>query len=878
MTNDILEPLLGTCKLNPFFEILINPNTPDDLLVHFGMKHLETVKSGTFEEKLLIGRLYNAGFNRRELHETFKIDFKTMQSYGDALSSGDIDRINNLIFGQGARPKLLDFHKSYIRKKYRKYITIHGCHTTTKIHEELEYYFDLEISQESVRLIINDEKKRLEAEEEKKANLVKIQEEQIEPTANIKKVKGNSKSKSKSKSKKRKKPRKLKGKKKKKFKSIVKNRKREKRAINTKIRKRRNEKLKNIEKQKNLKNKALLNEHNQENSDGEKVENTWTFSQDSCLNETENSNLSPISKVTQYGFPLAIPNNKPTHLSHHLGILLTRMYIDKISQELPVEIDDDSKDLLRQWIAMILLNCKNIENGQKLNYNDLFSLIGKQITTADWQRNKLHEIASEELALNMLRENLKFVNGDYLDTFLYDPHSISYTGMLPILLGWLGGSHKTGKAYYQDFIHTVDGEPVFLNLDDNYYDMRTRFPENIKKLRTILSGDQNRVLTIIVDRAIYDLKYMVDLRENHNINIITWEKNYVKGQWDDTREDIKKMVIQRTRNYKEDTISYQIEYVKNEWSKDNSFAQYTLLLTKPNSKPIELSIICADKNRDAENVLYSILRRWLQENDFAFLIKLGINEITSYKYCSYESIADKLEDRDIKNKERAKLSAKRILKRNKLGALYVKINEIMDKKNDWLPQIEKSVEELTFKIELRKRNKTPYSNMQKERTKLKQKISAFNKKYEKDLVKYNLLIENLKTEINILGEQISSFPAEVSRLEELIKNKFKKLNFLPKTILDCVKTIARNIIYKLLSYFRPIYNNYRNDIVLLQELINASGTIVESKSDIKILLHPTRNYDKKTKNKIVCFLMQMSIEINEFYKNDKTYILDLYEK
>ena len=51
------------------------------------------------------------------------------------------------------------------------------------------------------------------------------------------------------------------------------------------------------------------------------------------------------------------------------------------------------------------------------------------------------------------------------------------------------------------------------------------------------------------------------------------------------------------------------------------------------------------------------MRRWLQENDFAFLIKLGINEITSYKHCSYESIADTLEDRNIKNKGRAKLSA-----------------------------------------------------------------------------------------------------------------------------------------------------------------------------------------------------------------------------
>ncbi len=173
MNNDILTPLLGLCKSNPLFEILINKECPNDLLVYFGTRHLETVKAGTYEEKFLIGRLFNAGFNRKVLQETFKIDFKTMQSYGDALSSGDINRVRNLIFGQGARPKLLEIHKIFIRKKYKKYISIFGCHTTSKIHKELEYFFELDISSEAVRLVINEEKEKLHKEQDVKEKLQK---------------------------------------------------------------------------------------------------------------------------------------------------------------------------------------------------------------------------------------------------------------------------------------------------------------------------------------------------------------------------------------------------------------------------------------------------------------------------------------------------------------------------------------------------------------------------------------------------------------------------------------------------------------------------------------------------------------------------------
>ena len=108
-----LHSLLGLDKSNPLFEILFNPEIPDELLVHFGMKFLEKVPRNSFPEKLLIARLFNAGFNRRNLRETFGYAIKTMRSWGEKLRSGDRDKISSIAEGQGTKKKLTNERKAY---------------------------------------------------------------------------------------------------------------------------------------------------------------------------------------------------------------------------------------------------------------------------------------------------------------------------------------------------------------------------------------------------------------------------------------------------------------------------------------------------------------------------------------------------------------------------------------------------------------------------------------------------------------------------------------------------------------------------------------------------------------------------------------------
>lgn len=870
MKSSILHPLLGSDKSNPLIEILIDPATPEELLVHFATRHLETVTANSFEEKLLIARLYNADFSRKRLQEVFGFDRKTMQSWGDALKSGKGARIQKIFFGQGPEPKIKPVHENFIRKKYHEFFPEHGCHTNAKIREELKDTFDLDVCYETIRPILVEEKEKMaesilaearEKEEELRWPVVKYSDE----SADADRISSL-------------------------FNPIVNS--------HSTVRER-SGKSENIQYAKKLEyplveytaefesadrvpprsNQAVNSQsiHNSTHRENpEKRENTCENGASLSRESSKKSNYSPSpGQVGLPDFPTVKKIIEQPFFCHHAGLVLCRLSIDKVSKNLR-----RGRDIVRQWISMILCGCKNIENGQKLDYGALEFLIGKQLWSSFRQRKKLRGVATEESVLGLLRENMVFLLADGLDTFLYDPHGVGYTGMLKTLLGWLGGAHKVGKAYYQDFIHTVDGAPVFLDIDDNYYDMRDRFIINVVKFRKILSGDRDRLLTFVVDRAIYDVEYMKTLREKHHIFIITWEKNYQKGQWREiSREQIRTFYIIRQKNKAEDSITYEVQYVRRRWDKEPSFSQFIILLKKPHSAPIELSVLCTDETRPDLDALKPILRRWLQEIDFIFLIKLGINEITSYKFFSYQEIADGLRDRNFENRERKKLCAERLKLQKKLGMELVKLENFLDEKESFANSSKARLNELNSEIAMLEKRNTSADKLQKskkERNKLKQKIRRFPKKEERFLNKNTDNCKRLREKIKEIEAAINLEPRELSRLQSMLEGEYRKLNFMPKAYLDCAKIFARNIIYEILKQFRPLYNNFRNDIVILRELIEAPGYIEETNTTITVYLYPPRRYPESVRAVIIRFLLKISYEINSTYKLDKTIVLDIY--
>ena len=98
-----LHPLLGIDKSNPLFEVFFDPEIPKNLLVHFGLRLLETVPADSFQEKLLIARLANAGYNQTKLHKAFGYDIKTIKRWGTLLRIGTTDALQKIASGQGGK-------------------------------------------------------------------------------------------------------------------------------------------------------------------------------------------------------------------------------------------------------------------------------------------------------------------------------------------------------------------------------------------------------------------------------------------------------------------------------------------------------------------------------------------------------------------------------------------------------------------------------------------------------------------------------------------------------------------------------------------------------------------------------------------------------
>ena len=76
--------------------------------------------------------------------------------------------------------------------------------------------------------------------------------------------------------------------------------------------------------------------------------------------------------------------------------------------------------------------------------------------------------------------------------------------------------------------------------------------------------------------------------------------------------------------------------------------------------------------------------------------------------------------------------------------------------------------------------------------------------------------------------------------------------------MDAIKIMARNIFYKLICSFRPIYNNYREDHKLIREITQAGGIVTIKNNILVCQIDTPRNYTKKQKNAIDIFLDKLT--------------------
>jgi hypothetical protein len=701
-TTRSLQLILGVDKKNPVFTIYRDDNQ-HVLHIYYGLQLLETVPDNRehVAYKMLVGRLYNAGVNRKALCLAFKADPKTMRKWGEGLKSEDPADLVRALAGRQYGRKFTSDIQAYVTFRFPQIYGENHYDYSKQLRLEIEEIFKTTISGETMRPLLKGLKEEMAAGIEEAA--IEKRETSCDDVAQ------------------------------------------------ETLELRNNAEMKHRTQGEPL----SLEESNRKGS-------PW------CEDEAEEA------------------GEKKYSFCHHAGLLIFSGQLLRLGERCP-----DRGWLLKQWLSVILLGAKNIEQTKLLDFYDLQIFLGDTRRLLHEQRQELRRLSTVEMIEELYRFNAEEVGAAGCTDFYYDPHTKHYTGMRKVLKGWCPSIRFADKALHMDFIHTCDGHPVYSEPTDNYEDLRERFGQVLERFCRLINKSEETV-TIIVDRGIYGHQSFESVIEDPSRHIITWEKGYKSKGWDE-KEVCGRFIMERRRNNAQDIQQYLFEYMDEEWGKNASMRLLRVLATNPKGKRIEVGVLTDDKERAAREVIELIFRRWLQENDFKYLEEhFGINEITSYLVIPYRQFEGHMTEKQMKT--------------GQYKALEVTRQEIKKKLKDEL-----------LKEHQKKRNSA--------------------EREEK--------IGHLAERLAQIEEQLKTTQKEMSRLEFLIQQDFVRLDTQSKQLMDAIKIIARNAFYKMLQPFKEMYNNYRDDHVLFRNLTRSDGLIRQRGGTMEVILLPTPHYPPK---------------------------------
>jgi len=511
----------------------------------------------------------------------------------------------------------------------------------------------------------------------------------------------------------------------------------------------------------------------------------------------------------------ALAATPQTHWCDHAGVLLFAPTLLGVEQVL-----DPLEPLLGQWLASLLLGAINIEQTKFLNWEDMSRLLGSVVRFPHPQRQQLKRVATERSFQALARFNAQQIGALRQSDFYFDPHTKHYTGEQNVLEGWCPAIRWADKAMHSDFIHTAAGQPVYFETTDNFADLRQRFFEVVGRLRQTLEYPAQRVLTWVVDRAIFGKDVFEKVLTDPVLHLVTWEKGYQVQSWPPESGISGGLVIERTRNNAEDLRSYHLQYWDRLWPKDERLRQIVVQATNPDNVTIQVSLLSDDLKRGAIELIRLIFCRWVQENDFKYLDKhFGINQITSYGSVRYEELRDQVEDRQVRSGELKALQEQR----RQLRGRQAKLLLLQHQSEQQTAQRQQRIKELE--------QAPPAQPTTRELARLRQgqaRLQTARQARQKQ-------IKDLNKEIGGLEAKLSAAQKTESRLERMIAEQRVRMEPANKRLMDSLRVIARNAFYRVLAPFKKRYNNYRDDHDQFRHLTQSSG-VLELRSD-QIVVH-----------------------------------------
>jgi len=509
-------------------------------------------------------------------------------------------------------------------------------------------------------------------------------------------------------------------------------------------------------------------------------------------------------------------------LCDHVGVLI---FADALAS-LPAVVDPP-QPILAQWLASILLGAHNIEQTQLLNWSDLGMLLGTAVRFPAPQREMLGSLATPQTVAAVLRWNYQQLGESVMqdNDFYLDPHTKHYTGMQRVLKGWCASIRWADKVMHGDFIHTSQGHPIYFEWVDNYDDLRVRFRPLVERMRATLGLDENdpqtprRTLTFVVDRGIYSNDLFSQVAADPSLHIITWQKGYTPGTWDEARATIR-FGVERPRNNSRDTRLYQFSVIEQPWDQNPAIRQLIVRATNAEGKVAQIAVLTDDLLRPAKDTVWLIFNRWIQENDFKYIDKhMGMKQITSYRSIDYGELCESLVDRQVPNELYVqKVREGRQVTRQKARLLLAEdtARRLDLARQQEISKLEADSEPIMQTIPPPADPATP------KRLKALRQASQRSERYTRAR---RGRLDQLQLELDRIEEEKSALDKEVSRKEQLIDQQMVRMDTTNKTLMDAIKICARNLFYQALAPFKKLYDNYRDDHVRFRELTHFDGVL-----------------------------------------------------
>lgn len=564
---------------------------------------------------------------------------------------------------------------------------------------------------------------------------------------------------------------------------------------------------------------------------------------------------APASKSTPCFWT---PAPGATVFNNHAGLLLFADSLRSLANTL-----SPPEPLLAQWLGSILLGSANIEQTKYLNWPDLSLLLGTTVRFPTTQREGLQRLATPSTVDAVLRWNLAQLPASALGTdghtdLYFDPHTVHYTGMQPVLKGWCANIRWADKLINSDYLHTTAGHPVYFECTDSYDDLRARFLPLIDRLRKSLQWAPERILTFIVDRGIYSNDLFTNVLAEPFVHFITWEKGYVSTPWDPAAQS-GSFALEKVRNNSRDVKLYQFAWREGPWPANPKLRQIIVQATNPGGTIAQLAILTDDPDRPAAEIVRLMFSRWVQENDFKYLDKhFGINQLTSYRSIPYASLRATLTDRLVPSqlyREKAKAGKVILQQKNRLLGITDQAQRDENQRQQRLRELEAPPPGVAA-TEASAATAADVAGDAAAQSKERHRLKAASKRYQKYEQERSRKIDQLHEKLVANQADKDSLERDVSRLDQLVGADMVRMDTSNKTLMDAIKITARNLFYRALAPFKTAYNNYRDDHAYFRELTDSAGLLRWNGTEVEVHLVPQVDHAPKLQKVITNLLTE----------------------